>query len=137
MFIVPDFNWTHNEFQDIRNTVDAYTVTTRIGAGMRTDRFNWALYGGPLYQSSTRNLTVRFPGGDVDATQEPEEAWSGVIGAIFGMRISDDPAAQERPTLLFTLEGGVGNRQGVLVSLRYEYDFLNRAAAAAEASPSS
>jgi hypothetical protein len=56
---------------------------------------------------------------------EPREAWSGVIGSYFGVVFANNPRHEERPTLLLTVEGGVGNRQGVLVSLRYEYDFCN------------
>jgi len=31
---------------------------------------------------------------------------------------------QRRPDLMLTVEGGVGNRQAVLVSLRYEHSLL-------------
>ena len=121
-FVLPDVNWTYNEFQGINNNVNTVNVTTRIGAGARTDLYNWGLYGGPMYQSSTRDLSVPLGGFNFAVQSEPRDAWSGVIGAFFGLRISRDPRAQLRPTLLATVEGGVGNRQGVLVSLRYEYD---------------
>jgi hypothetical protein len=135
LFIVPDFNWTYNEFQSIKNGVDVLNLTTRIGAGVRTDRYNWGLYAGPMYQSSTRDLMLHARGETIAVESEPKEAWSGVVGAFFGVRISQKPKAQLRPTLLATVEGGVGNRQGVLVSLRYEYDLrrvFEEAAAAAE-----
>lgn len=122
LFIVPDFNWTHNEFDGIDNAVDVYNVTTRIGFGARTKVSNWAVYGGPQFQRPTRSLTVNgFP-----VSSEPENAWSGVIGVLFGVRIAEDPRDLKRPTLLATLEGGVGNRHGVLFSLRYEYDLLSK-----------
>jgi hypothetical protein len=122
LFIVPDFNWTHNEFDGIENAVDVYNVTTRIGFGARTNEINWAVYGGPQFQRPTRSLTVN--GNAV--TSEPEDAWSGVVGALFGVRIAKDPRDLKRPTLLATVEGGVGNRHGVMFSLRYEYDLLSK-----------
>jgi hypothetical protein len=127
-FLIPDFNWTHNEFDDISNTVHVFNLTTRIGAGARTDRYNWAFYAGPMYQSSTKDLIIK-PLGNLEVESEPEDAWSGVIGAVFGVRFPQDSKnlrGQERPTMLLTMEGGVGNRPGILVSLRYEYDFFNR-----------
>lgn len=135
LFIIPDFNYTYNEFRDVRNSVDVLNFTTRVGAGARTDRYNWGLYGGPMYQASTRDLTIRAGGNNIAVESAPRDDLSGVIGAFFGVRISQKPKAQLRPTLLATVEGGVGNRQGVLLSLRYEYDLLRvfeQAAAAAQ-----
>lgn len=123
-FVIPDFNWTHNEFDDIENVVNVINVTTRIGAGVRTDRFNWGLYAGPMYQSSTTDLRIQIASTSVRVNTEPKELWSGVIGSYFGVVFADNPQHVLRPTLLLTVEGGVGNRQGVLASLRYEYDFF-------------
>lgn len=125
-FVLPDFNWTHNEFEGIDNGIDIYNVTTRIGGQARTDTYSFGLYAGPMYQQSTQGLVV---GGNA-VSSVARDAWSGVVGAFFGVRLvgGDDSLEQRRdllrPTLLLTVEGGVGNRQGVLASLRYEYDLL-------------
>ena len=123
-FVLPDFNWTHNDFDGIDTGVDVLNVTTRIGAGARTDRYNWGLYAGPMYQWSTPDLKIPTRSGVARVESVPENAWSGVVGAFFGLRLSDTMRDTElaRPTVLATVEGGVGNRHGVLVSLRYEYD---------------
>jgi hypothetical protein len=125
-FVLPDLNWTHNEFDDIENGIDVLNVTTRVGFGARTTRFNLGLYGGPMYQQVTELQYALVPESPVPIPVEtrPQDAWSGVVGAFLGMRISQNPGAQDRPTLLLTVEGGVGNRESVLVSLRYEYDLL-------------
>lgn len=120
LFVIPDFNWTHNEFDDVENTINVYNITTRIGAAVRTDRFSYGLYAGPQYQTSTEDLTVRAGGMLVDLEAEPKDAWSGVIGAVFRMNLTK----QKRPELQLSVEGGVGNRQGIQLSLRYEHDFF-------------
>lgn len=129
LFVAPDFNWTYNDFQGIENGVTTSNLTVRIGTGGRTLRYSWALWAGPMYQSSTRDLDLRFGGSPVTVRSEPQGAWSGVIGAAFGLRVAEDKRTQRterRPTLMATIEGGVGNRQGVLVSLRYEFDPFRR-----------
>lgn len=65
-----------------------------------------------------------------DARSEIEDgrshsAWSGVIGAFFGTWFGCDSKRVRRPTVMLTVEGGVGDRQGALVSLRYEYDVVH------------
>ncbi len=125
LFILPDFNWTRNDFDGIANDVDVINVTTRIGFGARDRIFNGGIYGGPTYQSVTRDLLFSgFGPSPVLVQSSLKDSWSGVIGAFFGIRLSSDPKLEQRPTLLATVEGGVGNRQGVLITLRYEYDFL-------------
>lgn len=131
-FVLPDFNWTYNEFDDVVDGVDVINATTRVGFGARTKRVNAGFYGGPMYQWTTRDQVARVYVEelkrriDVPVSSEPKDAWSGVVGGFLGIRISKDPDEQDRPTLLLTVEGGVGNRQGVQVSLRYEYDLLAR-----------
>lgn len=126
LFIVPDLNWTHNDFDDIENAVDIVNVTTRIGGALRTRFYNVGLYAGPMYQTATSDLTVRtsLSPTPVKIESEAKEAWSGVVGAFVGTWFAKDPDHVRRPTIMLTVEGGVGNRQGVLVSLRYEYDLL-------------
>lgn len=121
LFVVPDFNWTHNEFDDVDGTVDVYNLTTRIGSALRTDRLYWGVYGGPQYQASTEDQTIQVNSFSVDVEVEPKRAWSGVIGSFFGVIFEK---GERRPDLLLTLEGGVGNRQGVLLSLRYEHNLF-------------
>jgi len=119
LFVLPDFNWTHNEFDGIDNDVNAYNLTIRIGGAMRTNYVHWGVYGGPQYQASTRELTVQYMSMPLVVDAEPKDAWSGVIGSFLGVTFKQD---ERRPDLLLSVEGGVGNRQGALVSLRYEYD---------------
>lgn len=128
VFVVPDFNWTHNEFQGIDNSIEVVNVTTRIGTGGRTDTYNWAVWAGPAYQNSTSGLSVS----GVHVSSEPTRDWSAVLGIAFGIRLVNADEENQlqrrrdllRPTLLATIEGGAGNREGILVSLRYEYDLL-------------
>jgi hypothetical protein len=120
LFVIPDFNWTRNEFDGVDNAVNVYNLTTRIGAALRTVDFSWGLYAGPQYQSSTKDLTIRINSMPLGVKAEPKEAWSGVIGSVFGVYLEK----QKRADVQMIVEGGVGNRQGVQVSLRYEHDFL-------------
>jgi hypothetical protein len=136
-FVVPDFNWTHNDFDGIQNRVDVLNTTVRIGAGARTREWTAAFYGGPMHQWSTKGLRFNIGGGDVPVDAEPKDAWSGVIGAFVGTWFTryrpDEPGDHtqhlRRPTAMLTVEGGVGNRYGVLVSLRFEYDLFGPAPA--------
>jgi hypothetical protein len=127
-FIVPDFNWTHNEFQDVNNAVNIFNLTIRAGTAIKTGIYNWGFYGGPMYEALTEDLSVRTTMfGNVNVHSAPENAWSGVIGTYVGLRIANEhPEDLPRPTVLLSIEGGVGNRESVLVSLRYEFDFLTR-----------
>lgn len=130
VFVVPDFNWTHNDFQGVDNGVEVVNVTTRIGTGGRTDTYNWAIWAGPAYQNGTSALTVS----GLHVSSEPTRSWSAVLGIAFGIRLvnaDEDNQLQRRrdllrPTLLATIEGGAGNREGILLSLRYEYDLLGQ-----------
>jgi hypothetical protein len=54
----PDVNWTHNEFPGDREQRRDAERDDRIGAGLRTDRFNWGIYAGPMYQSPTEDLII-------------------------------------------------------------------------------
>jgi hypothetical protein len=79
-----------------------------------------------MYQSSTSDLSIRtnISPDYFEVDSEPKKAWSGVIGAFFGTWFGQDVDRVRRPTVMLTVEGGVGNRQGILASLRYEYDLL-------------
>jgi len=130
-FVVPDFNWTSSDLEGIDNDLDVYNVTVRIGGQARTDRYSFGMYAGPTYQNGTSRLLIN----GLAVSSEPTEAWSAVVGGFFGIRlVGDDSAAGAeqrridllRPTLLATIEGGIGNLEGVLVSLRYEYDLLGK-----------
>lgn len=126
-FVLPDFNWTYNEFDGIENAVKTTNLTIRVGSGARFGkRYNVAFYGGPMYQDSTRNLDVVFAGTPLTIKAVPVSTWTGVVGGFLGVRFGEAPSTQKRPDVLVTLEGGIGNRTGVLLSLRYEYDLLSK-----------
>jgi len=114
---IVDFNYTYNEYDDVKNGIDVYNVTTRAALlGGTSEKFGFGFWAGPAYQSVEPDQKISLGGQTVTVHVRPRERWNGVIGAV----VKSVVPGLEMP-LSLTVEGGVGNRTQILVSLRGEF----------------
>lgn len=113
-----DFNYTYNDYEEVKNGINIVNFTTRAGVITRVVPIavGIGLWAGPTYQSVTRDQKIEFNGQTPTFRVRPKDRWNGIIGARL-----DWLSPRNRVPISLTVEGGVGNRSQILVSLRYEW----------------
>ena len=119
-FFVPsvDFNWTSNDFRDIEDRVNIYSVTGRLGVELKQGASWFYAYAGPSWQTFDRTQRIAGLTWDVRA----KNAVNAVAGAAVGWlpRNESIPGGRDPiPKLALVVEGGMGSRRHILASLRY------------------
>ncbi len=114
--------YTNSDFRDVKNTINTWSATLRLGAIKRVGNWLGSFYAGPSFQDFTRYQTTSLAplGGTGYQTFEvrPKSRWNGVIGASIG--IGGCHEAVVAP-LSFAVEGGIGDRRYVSGNLRYQW----------------
>lgn len=121
-FFVTDFNYTYNDFHDIKSGIDLFSATQRLALGVRgrkegsrLSHWGLTLTGGASYlnQPGTQVLV------DNDQTIKirPDDTWiplAGLVLSYFGK------GKVTRPLVSLSIEGGWGDREEISLNLRYE-----------------
>jgi hypothetical protein len=88
-----------------------------LAAGALLDSIGLLPFAGASYLDQTSLQRIDAAGGVTATRIRPDDTWSGVIGMVFAFI----PQEFARPPLQVVIEGGLGDREHVMVSLRGEW----------------
>jgi hypothetical protein len=112
-FLMAGFDYTATDFSAVEGWVHTFDVKPRAGLMVQSDDGQLlSVYGGGSWEDFTEEQTID----DVPLGVRPTEPWAPLVGANY----RGGKGRLENVSL--TAEGEVGERTGVVLSLRYAFD---------------